>query len=140
MAEINEHEVDVATCPIRISEENFLSNLGARFLNLLLRVFKPVYAAAYGACLFSTKTVHSHVGGFDEDLGICEDCHYVKKARKNSHFRFRILHTVFYTSDRRAQAEGSVRVMAKYLTAHTYRLLTRKEITREQVDYKYGNH
>jgi glycosyltransferase involved in cell wall biosynthesis len=140
MDELQAHDVDVATCPIRIFEQSFLSNLGARFLNLLLRVFRPVYPAAYGACLFSTRSVHERVGGFHEELGLCEDCHYVKKVRKHADLHFRILHRIFYTSDRRARAEGQVRVMIKYLTAHAYRLLTGKEISRDQVDYSYGNH
>lgn len=136
--ELARFEADVATCPLRVLEKSLLSYVGAVFLNTAMRVLNPFYACAYGACLFSTRAVHKAVGGFDERIGICEDCHYVKKARKQS-FRFRILSPVFHTSDRRARREGSARVMVKYVGCHLRRMLTGKEILKEEIDYTYGN-
>ncbi len=129
---------DVATCPLRVLEPSWLANVGAFFLNTAMRVLTPVYACAYGACLFSTQRVHKAVGGFDEQIGICEDCHYVKMARKQG-FRFRVLTPVFHTSDRRARREGSVRIMTKYVGCHLRRLLTGKEIPRKDITYPYGD-
>ncbi|MFO7820787.1 MAG: glycosyltransferase family A protein [Lentisphaeria bacterium] len=137
-AELVKREADLATCPLRVIEKSMLSIVGAAFLNTAMRVFSPVYASAYGACLFSTREVHDAVGGFDERLGICEDCHYVKMARERG-FRFRILRPVFYTSDRRARHEGSTRVMVKYLACHLRRMLTGREIQKEDIKYTYGD-
>jgi len=136
-AEMAELGADVGTCPLRVIEDSALSRLGAAFLNLSMQVFRPIYSSAYGACLFSSKKVHLAVNGFDERLGICEDCYYVKKARRLG-FRFRILDPAFYTSDRRARHEGSLRVMAKYMGCHVRRLLTGREIMRETIHYDYG--
>lgn len=137
-AELAEREADVATCPLRVLEPSILSNVGAAFLNTAMRALNPLYACAYGACLFSTREVHEAVGGFDERIGICEDCHYVKMARKQG-FRFRILTPVFRTSDRRAHREGGLRVMAKYIACHLRRMLTGREILKEDIKYKYGD-
>lgn len=136
--EMDRRRVDVATCSLKIQEKSLLSNIGSLFLNTAMRLLNPFYACAYGACLFSTPEVHQAVGGFDENIGICEDCHYVKMARKKG-FRFRILSPYFYTSDRRARHEGSTRIMAKYIACHLRRMVTGREIRKEDINYKYGD-
>lgn len=138
--EIEYHKVDVGTCPIRIAEKELLSNIGAYFLNLFLFVLKPFYSSAYGACLYSTKKVHLKVGGFDENIGVCEDCNYVKKARRLYKFKFRIFKPYFYTSDRRAKTEGGLIFMWKYIKIHLFRMLTGKEILVNNIEYHYGNY
>ena len=134
------HKVDVGTCPIRIAEKEVISNIGAYFLNLFLFILNPFYSSAYGACLFSTKKVHLKVGGFDENIGVCEDCNYVKKARRLYKFKFRIFKPYFYTSDRRAKSEGGLIFMWKYIKIHLYRMLTGKEILVNSIKYDYGNY
>jgi GT2 family glycosyltransferase len=136
--EIARRGADVATCPMRVIETCLAATVGAAFLNGSMRVLRPVYSSAYGACLFSSREVHRAVGGFDTRIGICEDCHYVKQARKLG-FRFRILSPVFGTSDRRARHEGSTRVMAKYVACHLRRMFTGREILREDIHYTYGD-
>ncbi len=136
-AEIARLGADVATCPLRVIESAPLYGLGTLFLNGAVRLLRPVYPTAYGACLFSTRTVHTAVGGFDERVGICEDCHYVKKAGQLG-FRFRILHHPFETSDRRVRRQGTARAALFYLRIHLRRLLTGREILKESVRYPYG--
>ncbi len=137
--EINNKKLDVATCPIRILEGGLASFLGAVFLNAFMIMLKPVYSSGYGACFITTKNVHSTVGGFDEKIGLCEDCNYIKKARRKHHFKYGILSPFFYTSDRRAKSEGGLRFMFKYIKIHLYRMLTGKEILKEEIVYNYGN-
>ena len=136
--ELDLKKPDVATCPIRISEKDPLSNFGAIFLNVFMLVLKPVYSAAYGACFISTKTVHKKLNGFREDLGICEDCNYIKRARRIYNYKFRILSSYFYTSDRRAKSEGQFGFMFKYILIHLYRMFTGNEILKEKIHYNYG--
>lgn len=136
--ELAGRNADVATCPLRVSEPSLLSTAGAIFLNAAMRLLRPFYVSAYGACLFSTRTVHAAVGGFDERIGICEDCHYAKKARKLG-FRFRILKPVFHTSDRRARREGRARILATYVGCHLRRMLTGREILKDSIHYTYGD-
>lgn len=136
-AQLAAAKADVATCPLRLVEQSMLSHAGAVFLNLAMRVLNPIYPCAYGACLFSTREAHETVKGFDESIGICEDCHYVKKARKAG-FRFRVLNPAFHTSDRRARREGGARIMVKYIACHLRRMLTGREIMKENISYPYG--
>lgn len=136
--EIKRKKIDIATCPIKISENNFFSDAGAYLLNFFMLLLRPLYPTAFGACFFSTKTVHKKIGGFNENLGICEDCHYVKKALKFKRYKFKTLNLFFHTSDRRAEKEGAFKLTLKYIKAHLYRIFTGREILKEKIDYKYG--
>ncbi|MDY0362852.1 MAG: glycosyltransferase family 2 protein [Desulforegulaceae bacterium] len=138
LKEINRKKIDIATCPIKISEHNFISDSGAFFLNSFMLVLRPFYPTAFGACFFSTKNVHKKIGGFNENLGICEDCNYVKTAAKTYNFKFKILKPCFYTSDRRAAKEGNIQLTLKYLKTHLYRIFTGKEILKGKINYNYG--
>lgn len=140
MHELAKNQADVATCPIRIREGAIKSNLGAMFLNGFMIGLRPVYTAAYGACLITTKTVHQQINGFREDLGVCEDCNYVKRARRDHQFSYQILSPMFYTSDRRALNEGEIGLMLKYIKIHTYRMFTGKEVLRDEITYDYGSY
>jgi len=137
--ELVNEQIEVATCPIRIAEKNPISNLGAYFLNFFMIILKPVYSSAYGACFISTKEIHSKVKGFDEDIAICEDCNYVKKARRIQNYKFGILKPYFYTSDRRAKTGGGLSFMFMYIKIHLYRMFTGQEIIKGEIEYNYGN-
>jgi glycosyltransferase involved in cell wall biosynthesis len=140
MHELEKSQADVATCPIRIREGALKSNMGAMFLNAFMIGLRPVYSAAYGACFITTKTVHQQIKGFREDLGVCEDCNYVKRARRDHQFSYQILSPIFYTSDRRALNEGEIGLMLKYIKIHTYRMFTGKEVLRDEITYDYGSY
>jgi glycosyltransferase involved in cell wall biosynthesis len=140
LTEMKKRKLDVASCPIKILEGSLVSGLGAFFLNSFMILLRPVYSSGYGACLISARNVHIKVGGFDEKIGICEDCNYIKKARRTHHFKYGILSPYFHTSDRRAKSEGGLRVMFKYIKAHVYRMLTGKEIYKDEITYDFGNY
>jgi len=131
---------DLATCLLRINEPSLLSSIGAPALNLLMLLLQPVYTTAYGACLFSTKEVHEAMGGFKEDLALCEDCEYVKRAQQSFRYHFRVLGMTFGASDRRARSEGTFRIVGKYIWAHMCRILTRNEIAAGRIAYEYGDY
>lgn len=137
--ELQKRKLEVATCPIRILEGGLASDFGAIFLNSFMILLKPLYSTGYGACFISTQNAHRLVGGFDESIGICEDCNYIKKARRKHRLRYGILTPYFYTSDRRAKSEGGLKFMFKYIKIHLYRMFTGKEILKEEVEYNYGN-
>ncbi len=139
IAELLLYDPDVATCPIRIAENHLASNLGAIFLNSFMILMKPVYSAAYGACIISTKSIHVKLDGFREDLGLCEDCNYIKRARRNHKMRFKILSPYFFTSDRRAMLEGGADFFLKYIRIHLLRMFTGREILKDEIKYEYGN-
>ncbi|BFN38346.1 glycosyltransferase family 2 protein [Fidelibacter multiformis] len=140
LAEIDRKHADLASGRARIAENHPLSRFGIHFLNFFMILLYPRYLSAYGACLFSTKDIHDRIGGFDESLGICEDCHYVKKAVKTQGLKYLILKAFFYTTDRRAKAEGGIPLMLKYIKSHLYRMITGKEIPRNKITYTYELH
>jgi hypothetical protein len=63
---------------------------------------------------------------------------YIKRARKAG-FKFRISKEFFQTSDRRAERDGNMKMLAKYISCHLRRMLTGKEIMKNEIDYDYGN-
>lgn len=136
--ELAQKNPDIASCPLRITEKKWSSNFGAIILNFFMRYTKPFYSSAYGACLISTKTVHEGLSGFREDLAICEDCNYVKRARKELKSRFIILSPIFYSSNRRAVSDGQIMVFLKYIGIHTVRMFTGKEFLYGEIKYDYN--
>lgn len=139
LKEIQKKQPDIASCPLRISEKRLGSNIGAVLLNFFMIYTKSFYSSAYGACLLSTKSVHQALQGFREDLAICEDCNYVKRARKEFGYKFYILSPKFYSSDRRAMTEGAIQVFLKYIRIHIVRMFTGKEYLLGQIKYDYGD-
>lgn len=131
---------DLATFYMRTSESGRGLQLGAYILNFFMTLMYPVYSSGYGACLLSTGTAHDLINGFREDLAICEDCNYIKRARRKYGFSFRILPVIFYTSGRRTMTEKKTTLIKKYLYSHLYRLFTGKEIRKGKIKYEYGNY
>lgn len=137
-SEIKLKNIDVATCRIKMFENNLAFKLSAGMLNFFMAALKPVYTSGYGACIIASKKVHEKVGGFDETIGVCEDCNYLKKARRQYKFNFKILNPFFYTSGRRAKTDGNL-LLIKYFGIHLYRLLSGKEISKNQIKYNHGD-
>lgn len=136
--EIKSKNLNVATCPIKILEGGIVAGFGAMFLNTFMILLKPFYSSGYGACFITTQKVHNLVGGFNEEIELCEDCNYIKKARDIYHVKYGILSTHFYTSDRRAKSEGRLKFMLTYIKIHLYRMFTGKEILKDKISYNYG--
>ncbi len=136
---VNKHS-DLATFYMRTSEPGRSLQIGAITLNFFMTLIYPVYSSGYGACLLSTGTVHDLINGFREDLAICEDCNYIKRARWKYRCSFRILPITFYTSGRRTITEQKTTLIKKYLYSHLYRIFTGKEIKTGKIKYEYGNY
>ncbi len=138
LSELEKTGTDIATCRLEPMQGKTAARLGAMFLNTAMRLLRPIYSCGYGGCLFSTAEVHEKMNGFNEDIGICEDCNYIKRGRKAG-FKFSILKEVFKTSERRAEREGSFKIMTTYISCHLRRMFTGKEIMKNDIDYDYGN-
>jgi glycosyltransferase involved in cell wall biosynthesis len=130
---------DLATFYMRTSEPGRSLQIGAFTLNFFMALMYPLYSSGYGACLLSTGTAHDLIKGFREDLAICEDCNYIKRARKYG-YSFRILPITFFTSGRRTMIENKATLIKKYLYSHLYRIFTGKEIRKGKIKYEYGNY
>ncbi len=104
---------------------------------------------AVGACLFSTKTIHQAIGGFDATITLCEDCDYVKRTKRLSrasdakqpqaYGKFVMLPLHFGFDPRRLQQDGLFRTGFKYVYANAHRFII-GEIRDQRIRYDFGHY
>ncbi len=105
--------------------------------NIGLALTQYVFPTAVGACIFSSREIHNKIGGFDEDIILCEDCHYVKKASKIT--RFRYLNMTFSFDPRRLEQDGMFSTGWIYLKANIRRFFC-GEMRNNEIEYKFGHY
>ncbi|MFC1685581.1 glycosyltransferase [Nanoarchaeota archaeon] len=134
--EFKRRKIDVASCYISPISNNPLDVLVMKgIVNAWLSVFQYVNPHALGFCIFSRKSAHEEINGFDETIKFLEDADYVKRAYKNN-FKFRMLRTAVSASMRRFEQESRMDLLWRYLKFNTSRLL--KGEIRNNVDYSFG--
>lgn len=111
--------------------------LGYALFNLGLFVTQFVFPTGVGACIFSTKQVHQKLNGFDEQIVLCEDCDYVKRASKT--WRYRLLTMTFGFDPRRLDQDGIFKMGLTYLKANLRRFLF-GEMRNNEMEYKFGHY
>ncbi|MFA5386632.1 MAG: glycosyltransferase [Candidatus Paceibacterota bacterium] len=104
------------------------------FYTSLTQFFYP-HAAGY--CIFSTKTVHEKINGFDERIRLGEDTNYVLRASKVA--KFRVIPFKIGVSTRRAKKEGAVRFAYKLIACEMRRVFRGKEDTDNHFKYDYSH-
>lgn len=111
--------------------------VGYQLFNAGIFVSQFFSPTAIGACIFSSKSVHEQMGGFDEFITLCEDCDYVKRAKKIA--RYNMLPLTFCFDPRRLKQDGFLRTGFKYLHANAYRMLN-GEIRGNKIRYEFGHY
>ncbi|PNK60718.1 glycosyltransferase family 2 protein [Psychrobacter sp. FDAARGOS_221] len=112
-------------------------SLGYKLFNIGIGLTQFVFPTAIGACLFSTKRVHTTINGFDTTISLCEDCDYVNRA---SHItRFRMLPLGFTFDPRRLKQDGVLTTGRKYLHANLHRLFI-GEVRNQKIRYEFGHY
>lgn len=111
--------------------------LGYKLFNMGIGLTQYVFPTAIGACLFSTKSIHNAINGFDISVTLCEDCDYVNRASR--HTKFRILPLGFTFDPRRLKQDGILKTGSKYLYANLHRLLI-GEIRNQKICYDFGHY
>lgn len=111
--------------------------LGYSLFNLGLFITQFTFPTAVGACIFSSKQVHQRIGGFDEQITLCEDCDYVKRASKT--WRFRFLNLTFGFDPRRLDQEGIFKMGGTYLKANVRRFFL-GEMRNNEMEYQFGHY
>lgn len=112
-------------------------SLGYQLFNMGIALTQFIFPTAIGACLFSTKTVHEAIKGFDSSITLCEDCDYVNRASQIT--KFRMLPLSFTFDPRRLKQHGLVKTSSKYLYANVHRLF-RGEIRNQKIRYNFGHY
>ena len=127
----------VAGGRIGSSDNAFLTRLGIGIFDWTMWLTQFFFPTCTGACIFSTKTVHRTIGGFDLSIRLCEDCDYVNRASKT--FRFRMLPIHFEFNPRRLKQDGVFHLGGVYLRANIRRFF-KGELRNNEIDYPFGHY
>ena len=113
--------------------------LGYSLFNLGLYGSQFFFPTAVGACLFSTQRVHKELNGFDEQIELCEDCDYVKRAAKTWRYRMLPASVKFEFDPRRFEQDGYLKTGGLYLKANLRRLFL-GEMRNREIPYQFGHY
>jgi glycosyltransferase involved in cell wall biosynthesis len=137
LSQLESKQLEVAGVYMGAKELPLVHKLGYGLFNLGLFTTQFVFPTAVGACIFSTKQVHEKLNGFDEQIVLCEDCDYVKRASKT--WRFRFLNLTFGFDPRRLDQDGIFKMGFTYLKANVRRFLF-GEMRNNEMEYKFGHY
>ncbi|MEZ8266189.1 glycosyltransferase family 2 protein [Vibrio cyclitrophicus] len=135
--ELDEKKLEVAGVYMSSKGLPLVHKFGYGVFNAGLFATQFFFPTAIGACIFSTKRVHDEIGGFDEEIVLCEDCYYVKRASKT--WRFRFLNMTFGFDPRRLDQDGVVKTGSTYLKANVRRFF-KGEMRNNEMNYKFGHY
>jgi len=120
LKQIKKRKLDGAT-PFSYAEStNILDKLLFAGWNFWVWLTQSVYPHAPGYCIFSTKSIHKKINGFDKSLFLGEDSNYVLKLSKKG--KFRMIPTCMKTSVRRLETEGRFGMATKMILCGLYRI------------------
>lgn len=135
--ELQQRNLQVSGCYLVPDSKNVLDIIGHKILNLWFFLMQYVYPHMVGQCIFSTKSIHKKLKGFDTTILFAEDNDYVNRSKKFC--KFRILHSVRITaSTRRFENENRFVLMLKYFLCPFYRMIF-GEIRRNIFKYSLGS-
>ena len=137
LGELEERKLEVAGVYMSSKDLPLVHKMGYGLFNIGLFTTQFVFPTAIGACIFSTKRVHDEIGGFDEEIVLCEDCDYVKRASKT--WRFRFLNMTFGFDPRRLDQDGVLKTGSTYIKANVRRMFF-GEMRNNEMDYKFGHY
>ncbi|MCC4773934.1 glycosyltransferase family 2 protein [Vibrio cyclitrophicus] len=135
--DLDEKKLEVAGVYMSSKGLPLVHKFGYGVFNAGLFATQFFFPTAIGACIFSTKRVHDEIGGFDEEIVLCEDCDYVKRASKT--WRFRFLNMTFGFDPRRLDQDGVVKTGSTYLKANVRRFF-KGEMRNNEMNYKFGHY
>lgn len=139
LAEFHRRKLDLATCAVVPISKKMVDKFFHGVFNVYLKAIKPIAPHAPGFCIFSKKTAHESISGFDESIIFCEDKDYVHRAVKAG-LNFKILKSKkINVSVRRFDRDGRWAVARRYLFAEAYQFL-RGSVKKELFPYEFGKY
>lgn len=137
LKDFKKRKLDAATSRLMSVEDTLANNLILHLGNFGMWISQVIDAHAAGPFILTKKSFFKKLKGFDETLKQAEDHDYAKRASKLG--KFRVLKGIkIYTSMRRFEREGHLRLLLKYYKSELMRKIKGK-IDYDIYDYKYGN-
>lgn len=137
MEKLDKTGLEVAGVYIGAKDLPLHYRLGYWFINAGFYLTQFGFPTAVGACIFSSRRVHESINGFDEEIVLCEDCDYVKRASRT--WRFRFLPIAFQFDPRRLVQDGLFRTGLVYLRANIRRFFI-GELRNNEINYRFGHY
>jgi len=137
MNEIQEKELDVASCPIEPLNGSKVDKLLHGIVNLYFKATQTFWPHAPGFCIFVNKEIHNSINGFDEEIQLAEDHDYVLRASKIARFAL-LKNARIPVSVRRLEKDGRFNIGLKYFLAEAH-LIFLGPIKSNIFNYKFGN-
>lgn len=131
--------VDVGAIYLTMNAGTLAHKFTSIIINLGMWFTKFFSPTAVGACLFSTKSAHNLIGGFNPNIPISDDCNYVLKAYKHKDIKFKMLPLYFGFDMRRFEQDGYINTLAKYGIANMRRFFM-GEYKKDEIEYKFGEY
>ncbi|HDL74784.1 MAG TPA: glycosyltransferase [bacterium] len=137
LKEFKERKLDIAVCLVEPFKKNIFSNLYYNiFFNLPPIVLERIYPNGVGFILIR-KDIHEKINGFNEEIVIGEDHHYLRKASKIGKCRVLRSSRILF-SERRPEKEGWFKLIFRYILMSFYTIFF-GTIKSGIFKYKFGN-
>ncbi len=131
--------VDVGGVYLDMNVGKFVHKLVSVVYNFGMWITKWISPTGVGACLYSTKTAHNLIDGFDSSIPMGDDCNYVLKAFKHKDIKFKMLPLYFGFDMRRFEQEGYFKILFKYSMVNIRRYFF-GEYKKDEIEYKFGEY
>lgn len=110
------------------------------FWNIYLLAKQFVKPNAIGFCIFTTRSAHCAIQGFDEAIVLGEDSDYVVRAHERG-FAFRIVSSeALFASVRRLDKEGRLNYYGKCILAEIRTYFQDQKKISDTVEYEFGHY
>jgi glycosyltransferase involved in cell wall biosynthesis len=135
--EISAKHPDIAACENMALSKDIRDIIFFKGWDLFNRLIRPFWPVATTMNLYVHRHMFNHVGGFDEQVRIWEDCDLIQRMVKEDGQFILLNKPKMYTSVRRFQKEGRLHMTIKTLQAiwhiifYGYRNI--------QVQYEFGH-
>ncbi len=106
---------------------------------LLFRIFTRIFYkmdGINGCYIFTKKSIHEKIKGFNEEIILAEDYEYTKRLVKSSNFKL-LTDVKVKTSIRRFNHDGKLMLPLKLISAGLYRLII-GDIKNDLFKYRFG--
>lgn len=135
--EYKKRKLDLASCEFAPMSTRVDDQLLYSVACTYLKTLQYIQPVSMGWCIFSSKSAHQAIGGFDESMKFGEDYDYVTRAHKAG-FRFKMLRSAkVYISVRRLDDEGRLTYYKKAVLSELYRFFNGK-VDKELFEYEFG--